>query len=243
MSKTKTYECLCGRAFTSEDGLNVHQRLMGCDAVLPSPDLLPSQVQAQHEEDREVELSERVKKKAKTLEYGDRMRSEIALELGRLRYVKMVPASHVDKFKAIMSNWLGLMVEELEKDVGEIVTEHDECLRLKEIIRSKADFFNGIETEKTEMAYLKKHIPIIMPVARKMQKLPSSDEEAAAALFPSQSTEYIAQDFLLPQLMQRLMDYSEKAREDIYESMIRWSTTANPPPCTPSPSTTRPQAH
>eukprot|EP00965_Chrysotila_dentata_P007450 241714-Pleurochrysis_carterae.AAC.1 len=104
---------------------------------------------------------------ARRFVYADEVRYKVAMDLAQLRYVKLVPAAHVDIVKGYISNWLMSATDSIISDVtaelsrlklGRLGAEVAESIG--ECVRRKLDVFDGLRTEYQESQFLQKHVPM-----------------------------------------------------------------------------------
>eukprot|EP00965_Chrysotila_dentata_P105152 3472706-Pleurochrysis_carterae.AAC.1 len=93
------FQCMCGKSFRSAQGLSVHVSKF-CQAVVSASSETFTHAAAEAAALHEAATSERkASKRARDLMYSDRMRHTVAMDLAQLRFLKLVPAAHVDMMK------------------------------------------------------------------------------------------------------------------------------------------------
>ena len=215
-------ECVCGKMILSSRMVQ-HVKRMGCAMLERQDQLVPSERESARREAQEERQSTQKSKKAKKLEFQDEIRKDISLFLAKLRYFKMVDGALVDDFKASIGKFLKSTAHALGQDARAHIADEEELRAMESSIDSKLDWFADLQTEKQELAFLKRSVPILKPVPRVMGAPQESvDAEGMGPLTPRKTRKRISFDFLIPKEIQRLMNYNSKVRDDVYETLISW---------------------
>ena len=190
-------------------------------------------------------------KKARHDTFADLLREDQALDLARLRFLLLIEAAHVDRFKVCVQNWMLKTKRECASRIDQLFEQKLDPLMLKVgIHKAIADatlWFDGLETEKRELAYLRSAIPIVEPHERELVKESihlsdgSEDDSSEDDSSEDDSSEDVtdvleglpkaqaaptrmAYDFLITDLLVRLMEGSATAREQMYDWVEKWAT-------------------
>eukprot|EP00965_Chrysotila_dentata_P025978 861726-Pleurochrysis_carterae.AAC.1 len=181
-------------------------------------------------------------KRARDMDYSDRLRNKVSLDLAHFRYVKLMPSAHVDIFKGAVAQWLDTACKAIVDDVVSFFAEVSPSFDSETLaahtqsvvsgVESKLDVFNGLRTEHQEMQYLKKNVPYAKPVPREMtvSTIYNSQSAAAPASMHTRRKKCIAYDFAADELLCRLIEHSSIARAQIYETVVSWSAAPSPSP-------------
>eukprot|EP00965_Chrysotila_dentata_P240870 6203957-Pleurochrysis_carterae.AAC.1 len=245
-SRSVMPKCICGKLFETEVGLNQHLRRFKC-THMEDLSAAASAARASEEAAAAEAFATRASatKRARSMEYADRMRETVSLDLAQLRFVKLVPSAHVDIFKACVTNWLmaaaAAITDELMVDLSRLLPasgsgdqpKDDGIIRetVSRVLDSKLDLFDGLRTEHQELQFLKKITPMASPVQRRMQVEHPNEANTThdtATLLPDPNKPRVAYDLKMDELLARLLEYSSVAREQIYETLVSW--TAKPKP-------------
>ena len=157
---------------------------------------------------------------------SDRHR-RIALDLARLRYVKMIAGTAIDEIKTMFNTWVQSAVEEFLSEL-EPMLEIPVEQRLHTIsvrVKRKFDFFDGLQSEAQELAAILPLIPIATPQPRELGvEQRSTDAEGNLPLQPKKTRKRMAYDFEVDALLVRLMEHSATARSQVYDTLDTWGT-------------------
>lgn len=201
-----SYVCFCGYRADSAEALQSHMEASGCNQFVGTTELIhPEVAQTRAREERAREES----KKARVQTFKEERRDSQCLLLARKRFIELVPASYIDGMKAdhVAINNISeqYCVRELGKHLKHLVPPEVWKSALK-IIADSFDVYEGIRTEKQEMAHLRTLICIIEPVERPLK--------GGGKVY----------DFMMDELVLRLLQQSPTAREQVFETIETWKT-------------------
>eukprot|EP00965_Chrysotila_dentata_P031057 1034692-Pleurochrysis_carterae.AAC.1 len=157
VNNEKPLQCVCGSTFSSEKGLSIHMARFCSKVNQASSETFTSASAASEAAQRSSAEEFRDSQDARSFVYADEVRYKVAMDLAQLRYVKLVPAAHVDIIKGYVSNWLISAADAIISDVnaelsglklGRLGAEVAESIG--EGVRRKLDFFDGLRTEYQE---------------------------------------------------------------------------------------------
>ena len=214
-------ECFCGAFFDSEDSLRRHINASGCrvayeEAMRATSSDLPSHARAAQQ--AQAEASERAKggKRQRDDDYKKARLKSVTLALARMRYQKLVPCLHVDEFKDMHTVFNKLATEHATTQLTSILEKHvsqETMSAVTECVREAFDIYDGVRTEKAEMAYLKSdaiQLPSLKYSARHL------------------STGGHAYDFEIDDALLKLLKHCPEARTQVYNTLSEWRTDKPP---------------
>ena len=225
------YSCMCGRNFDTLRGLEVHMHPKVCTSMMALRGMENVSDWRQQEQDTRAQEEHTTRAAAarafRNTVHADSLRERIALDLARFRYVKMVPGTTVDTMKTMVNGWLQSALAELKRELTDVMSNAPEQVqqRVFAAVDTKFNLFDRLQSEKQEMMILRKMIPIIRPIPR---RLGQSDQESVDAegnlpLVPKKARARLAYDFRIPEVVIRLMEYSSTARTQIYNTLNEWA--------------------
>ena len=139
----------------------------------------------------------------------------------------MVPGTTVDTMKSMVNGWLQSAVADLKSELTGLMPDVPTQVQQQvfSAIDSKFHFFDQLQSEKQEMMILRKMIPIIHPIPRRLGQADqqSVDAEGNLPLLPKKSRARLAYDFRIPEVVIRLMEYSSTARTQIHGTLKEWA--------------------
>eukprot|EP00965_Chrysotila_dentata_P153405 5070912-Pleurochrysis_carterae.AAC.1 len=156
------------------------------------------------------------------------------MDLAQLRYVKLVPAAHVDIVKGCISDRLIMAADAIISDLTAELSNVDfgpngasVVESLSTPVQSKLGLCNGLRTDHQEYKYLLKQVLMVQPTRRVMpptatKRVPRNKKTGASAAVqhPPVPKSLVAYGFKLDELLARLVEHCESAREAIYETLL-----------------------
>lgn len=217
MATDAAFRCLCGKGFESAEKLEGHMNRSGCKALCNNfveGHVLPSEaVKAKREADAKAEAEAANKKHRQ--DCNEQSRScRVALRLAHMRYIKMISGTVVDQFKELHTKENVMAFEHIEKELGKQLSSllsPEVIARALETIRDAYDTYNGIRTEKQELAVLRKEVRLPM-LTYYPRELPRAKGKAY--------------DFKIDEEVLLLLDHVPAARVDVEETIVQWSVKA-----------------
>lgn len=205
------FRCVCGYdQAQNQKALDSHMSRRGCSHLINAADLpdLPEE-RARKADAADLKAGMEFEgKKARARNFEDERRDCATMKLSRKRFVQLVAGSSIDSFKAdvITLNAMGLAhaVAEIRKLIPDVDDERFE--HAKAVLTSAFDMFNGIETEKKEMAHLKRLVPIVTPVPRVLAGTGGQ----------------VAYDFKMDEVLLRLVEHCPVARQQCYDTIVSY---------------------
>lgn len=202
-----SHECFCGYRAKSGWALASHMKENGCEQFIGTTSALIHPAEAKRTAERQC--AEEVSKRARMQTFEEERRDSQCLRLSRKRFIELIPASYIDGMKAdhvaVNHESQQYCVRELGKHLKHLISREVWQAVLK-IIAVSFDVYEGIRTEKQEMAHLHTLIKIVEPIERPLK--------GGGTAF----------DFRMDELALRLLDQSPTAREQVFETIVTWNT-------------------
>jgi hypothetical protein len=214
-------ECWCGRIFETWAGLASHMRQKRCQRVTEHLDQqeLPSRDEAKRARAAAEDTEMHAKMQRLLDEFARDRKKAAALELAQFRYVKMIAGSNVDAFKSthtkLNASAYATAEEQITLMLASLVPSHV-LTKVLNIMQRSYDVYEGIRTEQQELAVL-----------NTILKVPRYHERALP------NAKGCIYDFELDQQLLLVLESSESARAQVYETLASWrvngpSTRENP---------------
>ena len=208
----KGEQCHCGASFDSEVGLRRHLQSSGCQVLAGRNNdaRLPSEVAADSKQAADQQEDEARTKRVREGHYADERKIKVALRLAYMRYMKLVPGSHVDWFKEFHRDLNAMAVDTLTQELTRLLESYAPAPVMEQVratVASHLDVYAGLETEDNEVAFLSKRVPI-----------PKFEQRRLA------DTNTFAWDFHLDEQLLLLMAYDPVARGQVYDTLTTWRT-------------------
>lgn len=208
------FRCSCGRTFPSGPGLEQHQTKAKCRQFF-SQRQREQKVVAAHSAQEEAPLkAEReaqatAQKRCRESAATDERTHRVALLLADLRYLKLIPGTHVDQMKSMHAKLNKQACEDMMADLrGELGSQvSDEALAIiKKVADRRFDIYDGLRTVFQERKVLNSLLQRPAFVPRQM---------------PNGGTAY---DFKIDEQLLLLLSKSSTARDQFYETLSSWRT-------------------
>ena len=171
---------------------------------------LPSEVAADSKQAADQQEDEARTKRVREGHYADERKIKVALRLAYMRYMKLVPGSHVDWFKEFHRDLNSMAVDTLTQELTRLLEAYAPAPVMEQVratVASHLDVYAGLETEDNEVAFLSKRVPI-----------PKFEQRRLA------DTNTFAWDFHLDEQLLLLMAYDPVARGQVYDTLTTWRT-------------------
>lgn len=178
-----SFVCLmCGDAFEAKRGLQTHQASCG--------KRFPTTLSSQETEADEAEPDEAENESRRRQLFRETQQCTVVRDLATLRYDLFTPASHVDRLKHIVSEWVGSMRDEVTRRLAPMVSAQ-ELPTLRSSVAAVMDAFNGIESAKKEAAALRKTLPLLHVTPRQLGKRMLTVKDAEGIRYQSKGVSHI----------------------------------------------------
>ena len=162
---------------------------------------------------------------ARTALFQTAMKENITEELGRMRYETLASGSAVNKFKEGVSSWLEFTTERLLEEL-QPVTSTTAGIDVAELIRSRLDWMQGIETEAEEALYHRKLLgrALVTPVQRRLGTHKRVIKDADGVVQSVREYTDYCYDISLVEQLQALIEHDAGAWQQIISSSESWSS-------------------
>jgi hypothetical protein len=157
------------------------------------------------------------------------MKHAVASKYSERRYINCVDGAILDLIKSDHAGWLNESWQSIAKaltlmcDQGEIKETTRE--KLARIVKNHLNWFDGIETENRETAFMKTAgLPTLEPHERVLEVRKSTDAEGFQPVRLRAGPKMLAYDIPIMKSYARLMEHNTEARRQIYESIVEFSS-------------------
>ena len=148
------------------------------------------------------------------------------MRLGSTTGAALIPNSMIATFKEEVSNWHSLIQARLKDSVTRDPRLASDPVRFSNLLTDVFHIFDGLQTEASEMSYLKGRVPYVAPIERRLGVHVEKVTDAEGFTCRSRPRVAYCYDMPLAESLGRLFRQDSRAWKHVLDSQSSWRRAA-----------------